>query len=65
MVPRRRWVRVFSVPPRPVRDWLYDRVARNRYRLFGRTETCMVPTPELMRRFVLEESGATTERAGR
>jgi predicted DCC family thiol-disulfide oxidoreductase YuxK len=24
-------------------DWTYDRIARNRYRLFGRTDTCMVP----------------------
>ena len=62
-LPRWRWVRVFAILPRPVRDWLYDRVARNRYQLFGRTETCMVPTPELMRRFVFDEGGATSERA--
>lgn len=36
-------VRVVAVLPRPVRDWLYDRIALNRYRLFGRTDTCMVP----------------------
>ncbi len=29
--------------PGPLGDWIYDRIARNRYRLFGRTETCMVP----------------------
>ena len=29
--------------PRPLRDWLYDRIARNRYALFGRTDTCIVP----------------------
>ncbi|MBX9773582.1 MAG: DCC1-like thiol-disulfide oxidoreductase family protein [Xanthobacteraceae bacterium] len=62
-VPRWRWVRVFSIVPRRLRDWLYDRVARNRYRLFGRTESCMVPTPELMRRFVFDEGGANSERA--
>jgi predicted DCC family thiol-disulfide oxidoreductase YuxK len=39
------------VPPF-LRDWLYDRIARNRYRLFGRDETCMMPTPELGRRFL-------------
>jgi predicted DCC family thiol-disulfide oxidoreductase YuxK len=27
-------------------------VARNRYRLFGQTETCLLPTPELMRHFL-------------
>ena len=26
--------------PRPVRDWLYDRIAKNRYEIFGRYETC-------------------------
>jgi predicted DCC family thiol-disulfide oxidoreductase YuxK len=34
------------------RDWCYDQIARNRYRLFGRQETCMMPTPELTRRFL-------------
>ena len=57
-LPRWRWVRIFAILPRPVRDWLYDRVARNRYQLFGRTESCMVPAPELMRRFVFDESAA-------
>lgn len=32
------------VIPRPVRDMVYDFVARNRYRWFGRRETCRVPT---------------------
>jgi len=39
--------------PPPVRDWLYDRVARNRYRLFGKRDVCMAPTPELRARFAL------------
>ena len=55
-LPRWRRVRAFAILPRPVRDWLYDRVARNRYQLFGKTESCMVPTPELMRRFIFDES---------
>ena len=61
-VPRWRWVRVFSILPRPVRNWFYDRIARNRYQLFGRTESCMVPTPELMRRFIFDDSTANPER---
>jgi predicted DCC family thiol-disulfide oxidoreductase YuxK len=60
-VPRWGWVRIFSILPRPVRNWLYDRIARNRYQLFGKTESCMVPTPELMRRFVFDASGANPE----
>lgn len=38
--------------PRPVADWLYDRIARNRYRLFGRHETCVVPGPRWRGRIV-------------
>jgi predicted DCC family thiol-disulfide oxidoreductase YuxK len=38
--------------PRPVADWLYDRVARHRYRLFGRKAVCMVPSADLARRFL-------------
>ena len=40
--------------PRPIRDGLYNVVARNRYRWFGRAETCMVPTVALKARFILE-----------
>ena len=41
----------FWVVPYPLRDWVYDWVARNRIRWFGRQETCWVPTPELRARF--------------
>jgi predicted DCC family thiol-disulfide oxidoreductase YuxK len=42
----------FSVLPRPLRDFAYRLFARNRYRLFGRAERCLVPTPEVRRRFL-------------
>jgi predicted DCC family thiol-disulfide oxidoreductase YuxK len=42
----------FIVVPPPLRDWLYDIVARNRYRWFGRRDVCMVPTPDLRARFL-------------
>lgn len=32
--------------PRPLRDAAYRWVARNRYRLFGRRDTCWLPAPE-------------------
>ena len=38
--------------PRPLRDWAYARIARNRYRWFGRRDSCMVPIPELQQRFL-------------
>lgn len=42
----------FIVVPPFIRDWLYDLVSNNRYKLFGRQDQCMVPTPELKSRFV-------------
>jgi predicted DCC family thiol-disulfide oxidoreductase YuxK len=38
--------------PRGLADWLYDRVARNRYALFGRTERCMIAPAEWRDRFI-------------
>ena len=38
--------------PRPLRDWLYARIARNRYRWFGKRDVCYLPTPELAARFL-------------
>ena len=38
--------------PRPWRDALYRWVGRNRYRWFGRRESCMLPTAELRGRFL-------------
>lgn len=34
---------LMSIPPPRCRDWLYDRLARNRYALFGRYDACIVP----------------------
>lgn len=49
-----RWAAILRLLPRSLRDWLYDRVMRNRYRLFGRLDGCMVPTPETAARFLYE-----------
>lgn len=38
--------------PRALRDPLYRLIARNRYRLFGRYEHCLLPTPEQRARFL-------------
>lgn len=43
---------VFKFLPRFIRDGLYDLVAKYRYRIFGRQDSCMIPTPELKARFV-------------
>jgi predicted DCC family thiol-disulfide oxidoreductase YuxK len=42
----------FRVFPAPLRDYLYDKFARNRYRIFGRYDTCLLPPPEVRARFI-------------
>ena len=42
----------FIIVPAFIRDWAYRVFARNRYRLFGRLDTCMLPTPEVRERFL-------------
>ena len=42
----------FIIVPRPVRDVVYGWLARNRYRWFGKRDTCRIPTPELRARFL-------------
>lgn len=38
--------------PVSVRDWIYDFIARNRYKWFGKKESCMIPTPEMKAKFI-------------
>jgi predicted DCC family thiol-disulfide oxidoreductase YuxK len=47
-----RAIRVLNILPRRLRDWLYDQVARNRYTLFGKKDSCAVPSAELRSRIV-------------
>lgn len=43
----------FRIIPRPLRDWAYDMIARNRYRWFGKTaEACQLLTPEQRARLI-------------
>lgn len=43
---------VFKWIPKSIRDVIYDFVARNRYKWFGKQESCMIPTPELKAKFL-------------
>ncbi|WP_322859110.1 DCC1-like thiol-disulfide oxidoreductase family protein [Mycobacterium europaeum] len=43
---------VARVIPTPLRDWLYDKFARVRYRIFGKHDTCPLPPPEVRARFL-------------
>jgi predicted DCC family thiol-disulfide oxidoreductase YuxK len=47
-----RFLSMLRLIPRPIGDWLYDAIARNRYRLFGRYPSCMVPEPQWRDRFI-------------
>lgn len=42
---------VFIIIPTFLRNFIYDLIAKNRYRWFGKKESCMVPTPELKAKF--------------
>ncbi len=44
---------IFSLLPEKVLNLFYDLIAANRYRIFGKRETCRLPTPEERERFIL------------
>jgi len=45
-------LRVFWIIPRPLTDFAYKIFARNRYRWFGKSDTCMVPSDEMKSRLL-------------
>ena len=49
-LPGWRWVRRLRAVPKPLRDAVYNLVARNRYRIFGKYEECFVPDEGLKAR---------------
>lgn len=49
-LPRKSWIAGFALAPRPLRNWLYDLIARNRYRWFGRKASCWASDDELRAR---------------
>lgn len=42
----------FMIVPKFIRNWVYDYVAKNRYRWYGKKESCMIPTSELKAKFL-------------
>jgi predicted DCC family thiol-disulfide oxidoreductase YuxK len=42
----------FKIIPTGIRNHLYDYIARNRYKWYGKKESCMIPTPELKIKFL-------------
>lgn len=43
---------VFMIVPYPIRDFVYGIIAKNRYKWFGKKESCWLPTPELRSKFL-------------
>ena len=43
---------IFLWLPSGLRDLVYDLVAKNRYKVFGKRDACMIPTPELKEKFL-------------
>lgn len=51
-LPNWRWLRFFKVLPNFLLDSIYGFIARNRYRIFGKRDSCRLPTPELRDKFL-------------
>lgn len=51
-LPRWRWTGAAKVAPRAVRNWMYDRIARNRYAIFGSRAQCWAGDPLLAARIL-------------
>lgn len=47
------YVALLRFKPRFIRDFFYNLIAKNRYRFWGRRETCMLPRPEWKHRFLV------------
>lgn len=43
---------IFWIIPKSIRNWMYDFVAKNRYRWFGKRESCILPSTDLKERFI-------------
>lgn len=54
-LPRWRWTRLARALPPSLRNWVYDRIARNRYRMFGRSARCWAGDPALAARILERE----------
>ena len=43
---------IFFIIPPFIRNWVYNYIAKNRYKWYGKKNTCMIPTPELKSKFL-------------
>jgi predicted DCC family thiol-disulfide oxidoreductase YuxK len=47
-----KWMQLFWILPPVIRNGIYNFIARNRYKWFGKKESCMIPTAEVRERFL-------------
>lgn len=48
----RNLMSIFLIVPTFMRNWVYDYIAKNRYRWYGKKDECMIPTPKLKSKFL-------------
>ncbi|MFI5185371.1 MAG: thiol-disulfide oxidoreductase DCC family protein [Chitinophagales bacterium] len=47
-----KWTQIFWIVPTFIRDGVYNFIAKNRYRWFGKKDACMIPAPEVKEKFL-------------
>jgi predicted DCC family thiol-disulfide oxidoreductase YuxK len=45
-------ISILKILPEKLRNYVYDYIAKNRYKWYGKKESCMIPTPELKAKFL-------------
>lgn len=51
-LPYLNWFRIFKIIPAGLRDFVYEYIAKNRYKWYGKKSECMIPTPEIKAKFL-------------
>jgi predicted DCC family thiol-disulfide oxidoreductase YuxK len=51
-----KYLAIFRILPTFILNFFYDIVAKNRYRIFGKSDICRMPTPDLKERFLVDNS---------
>lgn len=55
LTPWKYFVVILKIFPSLIRDFVYDLIATNRYKIFGRYQKCEIPSPALRQKFLLED----------
>ena len=55
LTPWKYFVVILKIFPSLIRDFVYDLIATNRYKIFGRYQQCEIPSPAVRQKFLLED----------